>query len=157
MIKKLDHQNIATARKIREVFQVSYAVEAELLKADDFPPLKRPLEGFTGSSNDFFGFYLETQLAGVVEVDQRNESVHIQSLVVQPKFFRRGIGRALVAFVFSNYEAPLFTVETGAANKPASELYLTTGFTKIKEFNTDHGIRKVRFEKPVDIDAVDLI
>ncbi|AVR44573.1 GNAT family N-acetyltransferase [Christiangramia fulva] len=148
MIKKLDHQNIATARKIRAVFQVSYAVEAELLKAADFPPLKRPLEGFTGSSNEFFGFFEEKELAGVMEIDEKKDSVHIQSLVVQPKFFRKGIGKKLVDFAFSNYKTKLFTVETGAANGPATNLYLQTGFTKLEEFDTDHGIRKVRFEKP---------
>lgn len=157
MIKKLDVQNLATAKQIRAVFQISYAVEAEILKAEDFPPLKRPLEKFIESSNDFYGYFEENELAGVMEIDQRNESVHIQSLVVQPKFFRKGIGKELVNFAFRNYKTELFTVETGAANKPASELYLTTGFTKIKEFNTDHGIRKVRFEKPVDIEPVDLI
>lgn len=149
MIKKLDHQNDLMAQKIRKVFQVSYAVEAEILKADDFPPLKRPLEGFTGSSNEFYGFFEENELAGVMEIDQKKDSVHIQSLVVQPEFFRKGIGRALVNFAFDKYVTHLFTVETGAANGPATNLYLRTGFSKIKEFDTDHGIRKVRFEKAI--------
>ncbi len=147
MIKTLDHNKISTAKKIRAVFQISYAVEAELLNAVDFPPLKRPIEAFNQSNNDFFGYFFKEELAAVIEVDQKTDSVHIQSLVVQPKFFRRGIGRKLVNFVLENYETPIFTVETGAENAPATELYLRTGFSKIEEFDTDHGIRKVRFEK----------
>ena len=150
MIKKLDHKNLTTARNIRAVFQISYVVEANLLKASDFPPLKRPLEGFTESNNEFFGYFKDDELAGVVEVDKKVDSVHIQSLVVQPNFFRQGIGRALVNFVFQNYNPPLFTVETGAENGPATKLYLQTGFTKIREFDTEHGIRKARFEKQPD-------
>lgn len=147
MIKKLDHQNLATAKNIRTLFQVSYAVEAELLKAKDFPPLKRPLEAFFICKNDFFGYFQNNELAAVMEIDQKKDSVHIQSLVVQPKFFRKGIGKALVNFAFEKYRTDLFTVETGAANGPATKLYLRTGFTKIKEFDTVHGIKKVRFEK----------
>ena len=47
MIKQLQHTNINTAKTMKAVFQVSYKVEAELLGATDFPPLKRPLEGYT--------------------------------------------------------------------------------------------------------------
>lgn len=147
MIKKIDHKDLDTAREIRAVFQASYAVEARLLKASDFPPLKRPLEGFTESSTEFFGYYSTGKLSGVVEVDQKTDKVHIQSLVVQPEFFRQGIGRALVNFVFENYSTPLFTVETGAENGPATRLYLQTGFMKLEEYETGHGIRKARFEK----------
>lgn len=147
MIKKLDHKNNDVAREIREVFQVSYAVEAKLLKAKDFPPLKRTLAGFLESNNEFFGCFLNNELAAVMEIDKKKDSVHIQSLVVKPNFFRKGIGRKLVNFAFSKYQKQLLTVETGLENGPATALYLKTGFSKVREYDTDHGIRKVRFEK----------
>ena len=56
MIKKLQNNNLATAKKIRSVFQASYKIEAKLLKATDFPPLKRPLENYLKSTTAFFGF-----------------------------------------------------------------------------------------------------
>ena len=146
MIKKIDHTQLHTARAIRKIFQVSYAVEAELLKAIDFPPLKRNLAAFLESKNDFFGFFSEGQLAGVVEVDAKKDATHIQSLVVDPHFFRQGIGTALVRFVLKYYECQLFTVETGLENGPATALYRNFGFVPIYEYDTDHGIRKVRFE-----------
>ena len=146
MIKKIDHTQLHMARAIRKIFRVSYAVEAELLKAIDFPPLKRSLAAFLESKNDFFGFFSEGQLAGVVEVDVEKDATHIQSMVVDPQYFRQGIGTALVRFVLKHYDCERFTVETGLENGPATALYRNFGFVPIHEYDTDHGIRKVRFE-----------
>ena len=145
VITPLDHTRKPVAERIRQLFQASYAVEAKLLQAEDFPPLKRPLEGFTGSKNAFFGFYRDSVLAGAVEVDPSGEAVHIQSLVVHPEYFRQGIGRALVDYVLRTYNAPAFTVETGLGNAPATALYKALGFQEVRQWDTDHGVRKIRF------------
>jgi len=149
MIEKLQNQEIEVSRQIRSVFQLSYAVEAVLLKAIDFPPLKRPLESFLESRNVFFGYIENEELAGVVEVELNKDSTGIRSLVVCPKYFRRGIGRALVQFVFDEFDAELFVVETGVDNGPAIELYKKLGFKEVKQWDTDIGIRKVKFERHV--------
>lgn len=153
MIRKLDHHIPDISRDIREVFQSSYAIEAKLLGATDFPPLKRPLEGFITSSNDFYGFFFSGTLAGVVEVVPGTASTHIQSLVVLPRFFRMGIGKALVQFVLGTYLASRYTVETGLQNLPATQLYLRCGFRESGQYDTDHGVRKVRFEMHRDPSA----
>ncbi|MCX2720013.1 GNAT family N-acetyltransferase [Lentiprolixibacter aurantiacus] len=139
------------AKQIQLLFRASYAIEAQLLGADDFPPLKRELESYMQSKNTFYGYYSEGNLAAAMEIDARPKSTHIQSLVVHPDYFRRGIGRALVNFVFENYTSEVFTVETGAANGPATELYLKCGFEERYKYNTDHGIRKVRFQKQIKV------
>lgn len=149
MIKRLSNKEPETANSIYSVFQVSYAVEAKLLRATNFPPLQRKPEGFINSDNDFFGYFQDQELAAVIEIDHKEDSTHIQSLVVDPKFFRQGIGRKLVEFVFDIYKTNLFTVETGAENGPATQLYRKYGFIEIKQYETDHGIRKVRFEKRI--------
>ncbi len=147
MIKKIPNNEIETAKKIRRVFQISYPIEAELLKATYFPPLHRKLEDFVNSINDFFGYYKDQELVAVIEIDHKKDSTHIQSLVVDPEFFRQGIAQELIEFVFNTYESELFTVETGAANGPASKLYRKLNFTEVKQYETDHGIRKVSFQK----------
>lgn len=149
MIKKLDNKDIGIANNIRSVFQVSYPVEAELLNATDFPPLKRSLESYLNSNNEFFGYFKNQELAGVIEIDQDNTSTHIQSLVVNPKFFRQGIARKLIEFIFNSFDTKLFTVETGVKNGPATKLYRKFDFIEVRQWNTDHGIRKIRFEKKV--------
>ncbi len=139
------------ALKIREVFQASYAVEAKLLKAEkNFPPLKRPLAGYIESDNSFYGYHEGVALAAVIEIKEANESTHIQSLVVDPVFFRKGIASKLLRFLFENFDSEVFTVETGAANNPAIKLYERFGFSLAKKWMTEFGIEKVAFEKRSD-------
>ena len=147
MIKQLDNSNIGVATIMMQVFMESYAIEANLLDTKDFPPLKRPLDGYTESTNEFYGYYEDEQLGGVIEIVEKPEHTHIQSLVVSPKFFRRGIGSKLIQHAFKHYNSDLFMVETGAKNGPAIQLYERLGFTLIKEFDTIHGIIKVRLER----------
>jgi ribosomal protein S18 acetylase RimI-like enzyme len=149
MIKKLDHTNSSIAEKIRTVFQDSYTVEAQLLKATDFPPLQRSLENFIKCDTTFLGIFKSGELAGVIEVDTKGTITHIQSLVVHPKFFKQGIAQTLLEFVFTTYDSALFTVETGVENGPATQLYQKFGFTEVKQWDTDHGVRKIRFEKRI--------
>ena len=150
MIEKLQHNDIAISNQIHAVFQLSYAVEAKLLGVTDFSPLKRPLESYRNSGNVFFGYLAKTELAGVIEIELTDKHIDINSLVVDPKFFRRGIARKLLEFIFNRFDAQLFIVETGVDNKPATELYKKLGFKEIKQWNTDFGIRKAQFEKRVN-------
>lgn len=147
MIQQLQNKDSHISNKIRSVFQASYAIEAELLNATDFPPLKRAVESYRETDNSFFGYSKNGELAGVVEIHETKDYTHIQSLVVHPRFFRQGIAGSLLKFVFSSFDSELFMVETGVDNGPAIKLYEKFGFKEVKQWNTDHGIRKVRFEK----------
>jgi len=147
MIQRLDHTTKATAKHIHHVFKKSYAVEAELLGVIDFPPLKRTISVFLECKNVFLGFYMDENLAAVIEVASINKATHIQSLVVLPTHFKMGIASALLSFVISAYPSKIFSVETGLKNFPAIALYKKFGFIETKQWDTYHGVRKVRFEK----------
>lgn len=149
MIKKLLHTKTNIAQDIRQLFQESYAVEAELLNAIDFPPLKRPLEDFMSSANTFYGYFKNDELAGAIEISDKLDFIHIQSLVVKPSHFRNGIGRQLMQFAMDTHLSKLYIVETGVANLPVVKLYETLGFIEIDQWDTDHNVRKVRFEKRI--------
>ena len=58
MKEKLKNNKIEVSKQIRSLFQLSYAVEAKLLDATDFPPLRQTLDSYLKSDNLFFG-YLE--------------------------------------------------------------------------------------------------
>ncbi|WP_072994536.1 GNAT family N-acetyltransferase [Pseudozobellia thermophila] len=146
MIEELQHYTLDTAKQIRRVFQASYKIEAELLKATDFPPLKRPLEAYLKCDSRFFGYTKQGQLAGVIEIGHNAEFTHVRSLVVHPHFFRQGIAKALMEFTLNSFDSSLFAVETGLKNGPASHLYKKLGFTEVEQWDTDHGVRKVKFE-----------
>lgn len=150
MIEKLQNINIEIANQIHSVFQLSYAVEAKLLDVTNFPPLKRPLESYLKSNNMFFGYLVNKELAGIIEIEHNNKYTDINSLVVNPTFFRRGIARKLLEFVFKRFDSKLFIVETGVNNRPANELYKKVGFKEIKQFDTAFGIRKILFERRIN-------
>ncbi|RIA09262.1 acetyltransferase (GNAT) family protein [Flavobacteriaceae bacterium MAR_2010_72] len=147
MIEKLQHRDIEVSKTIRSVFQLSYAVEAKLLNATDFPPLKRSLHNYVNSPTQFFGYIKDGELAGVIEIEHNHTLTSIHSLVVHPKFFRQGIAKMLMEFIFNTFKSALFEVETGLANEPAKALYKTLGFKETKQWDTDHGIRKIKFER----------
>ena len=149
MIQKLNHKRIPISEQIRAVFQVSYPVEAALLKAVNFPTLHRSLNDFLNSETEFFGYWKEQELAAVIEVKREPASTHIQSLVVAPQFFRQGLASALLEFVLNSYHTSTFTVETGLANGPATDLYQRFLFKEVSQYDTEHGIRKIRFEKKI--------
>ena len=150
MIKRLENDDIEVSKRIRTVFQSSYKVEAKLLNAIDFPPLKRPLKSYVNSNTEFFGYLKDGELAGVIEIEHNNSFTDINSLVVSPTFFRQGIARKLMEFVFNTFDSNLFVVETGLENRPANELYKKFDFKEVKQWNTDHGIRKIKFERRIN-------
>ena len=147
MIIKIDNKRNAIAKEIRNIFQSSYAIEAEMLKAIDFPPLKRTISQFLNSHSEFYAYYFNQNIAGLIEIKNNQDLTHIQSLVVYPKYFRKGIGRKLVQFVLDTYKSIIFTVETGVDNHPAIKLYISLGFEEQNQWDTNHGVRKVKFKK----------
>ena len=149
MIIRINNKRNRIAKEIRDIFQVSYTVEAEILKAIDFPPLKRTISQFLSSNSEFYAYYLTQNIAGVIEVKNNQDLTHIQSLVVYPKYFRNGIGSKLVQFILDTYKSKIFTVETGLGNHPAIKLYKSFDFQEQGQWDTNHGVRKVRFEKRI--------
>jgi ribosomal protein S18 acetylase RimI-like enzyme len=147
MIEKLKNSDLEIAKKMRLIFQASYKVEATLLNVTNFPPLKRPLENYTESNTEFYGYSINEVLAAVVEIDTNNNYILIRSLVVHPDFFRQGIAGKLIKFVFETFKSNLFVVETGLENGPATKLYEKFGFVEVHQWDTNHGIRKIKFEK----------
>ena len=147
MISKINHKELETATEIHQIFQVSYLVEAKLLKAQNFPPLNRAVSNIVSSTSEFYAIRKNDILAGLIEVDSEGDCTDINSLVVHPSYFRKGVAKKLMGFILASKNASLFTVETGVENKPAIALYKGLGFRKEKEWDTSFGIRKIKLIK----------
>ena len=87
MIEKLKNSDLKIAKKMHLVFQASYKVEAKLLNATNFPPLKRPLENYTESNTEFYGYSIKEVLAAVVEIDTNNNLHTYKKFSSTPRFF----------------------------------------------------------------------
>ena len=145
MIKLLHHQESYTAKQIYQTFQVSYAVEAGLLGSDDFPPLKRTVKNIMGSNTTFYGYLKKDVLMAVMEIRINPTYIHIQSLTVDPLYFRQGIWNSLLNFAIDSFPSETYKVETGLGNIPAIRMYENFGFIKEKVWMTDVGIEKIAF------------
>ena len=145
MIIPLDNTKLEIGKQIRSLFQVSYKIEAALLKADDFPPLKRPLKDFLNCENEFYGYENNQEIVAIVELKYSGSNCHVQSLVVHPNYFRKGFGKNLMHFVLQKMEVNTFTVETGFDNFPARQLSKSLGFKENGDYDTVFGIKKIKF------------
>ncbi len=149
MIKLLHQQEPSVAKQIYQTFQVSYTVEAGLLGSDNFPPLKRTVKDIIKSNTSFYGYLKKDVLMAVMEIKTNKNHVHIQSLTVDPTYFRQGIGNSLLNFAIDAFPSEAFTVETGLGNIPAIRLYENFGFIRQKIWMTEVGIEKIAFLLPV--------
>ena len=140
----LEHNSTGVATEIYDVFQLSYKVEAGLVGIEDFPPLRRSASLIQSSNSQFFGQRIGGDLAAVVESTDDGENLSIDSLVVHPQYFRRGLASQLLQSLLETVSWQHACVETAAANDPALELYRKFGFSETKRWKTADGIEKVR-------------
>jgi GNAT superfamily N-acetyltransferase len=144
MINLLDPGRREIASQIHAVFQRSYREEAKLIGATLFPPLLRTKKQIAVSAGSFLGTWMESDLAAVVEYTYNASNLSIDSLVVEPKFFRGGLASELLEALFDRYQWQTAEVETAVLNKPAIALYLRFGFVEAERWMIDCGIAKVR-------------
>lgn len=151
MIESLDQQNPETAAQIHNVLQAAYRHEAELIGADDFPPLKRSRAHIQQSSTRFLGIWVASDLAAVLEFRTTATVVSIDSLAVDPAYFRRGLARQLLEHLVREEDWNLVEVETASDNEPAISLYHQWGFKESGAWKTGEGILKVRLVLTKDV------
>ncbi|WP_286235385.1 GNAT family N-acetyltransferase [Thalassotalea sediminis] len=143
MITKLTMSNELVARQVYRVFQRSYKIEATLIGVDKFPPLFRPLADFVDSQTEFYGVIDGDALTAVIEVSADGEYLMIDSLVVDPDYFKQGLAGKLLQFVMEYTSFNKLIVETATLNKPAIRLYQKYGFCINRYYTPAHGIEKV--------------
>lgn len=144
IIEKIDHRKKKTAQQIYSVFQRSYSIEADLLGVTSFPPLLNTVQDISNRKTDFYGYWHDHELAAVAELDVSAELADICSFVVDPAFFRQGVGSRLLDAVLGHFPDRDKVVETGVDNHPAIALYKKKGFREESRWLTEIGIAKIR-------------
>jgi ribosomal protein S18 acetylase RimI-like enzyme len=143
MITKLEHSNENVAEQIFTVFQNSYQVEANIIGTIDFPPLRRSAKNIANSTTQFYGFSENKCLAAVIEIVIEDKCLSIDSLTVDPAYFRKGIANQLISYVLDSLDYSEAVVETAVVNIPAIKLYKKHGFVEFKKWTPSHGIEKI--------------
>ncbi|NQZ26898.1 MAG: GNAT family N-acetyltransferase [Colwellia sp.] len=143
MIKKLDNSNTDVANKIFTIFQNSYKIEAELIGAVVFPPLLRSAKDIENSTTLFYGFSENDCLAAIIEIVIEDKHLDINSLTVDPNYFKKGIASKLISYVLGITDFSKAIVETAVVNIPAINLYKKHGFVEFKKWTPSHGIEKI--------------
>lgn len=143
MIKKLDNSSEEVANKIFTIFQNAYEIEAQLIGVLDFPPLLRSAKDIKNSTTLFYGFSENECLAAIIEITIEGKHLAIDSLTVDPSYFRQGIADKLISYVLDIMDFSDAIVETAVVNIPAIHLYQKHGFVEFKRWTPSHGIQKL--------------
>ncbi|MBM88504.1 MAG: GNAT family N-acetyltransferase [Gammaproteobacteria bacterium] len=129
-VEKLDHTSSEVAKKIWELFQLGYQVEADLLQIRQFPPLERSCANIGMNDSEFFGIWVHKVLIASIEISKVETTLLIDSLVVNPEYFRQGFATALLTQVLNKFSCEEFRVNTAAKNVHALALYKKVGFVE---------------------------
>jgi ribosomal protein S18 acetylase RimI-like enzyme len=143
LITILDNTAPEVAKQIHNIFQDSYKIEAQLIGIINFPPLSRSVQDIEKSKTIFYGYCENKCLAAVLEVSLEDKCLSIDSLTVDPKYFRKGIANKLISYVLNINDFSEAVVETAVVNIPAIKLYKKHGFVEFKRWTPSHGIEKL--------------
>jgi GNAT superfamily N-acetyltransferase len=124
----------ALAAELVAVARAAYAVEARLI-GHDVPVADARADGLA-----WWGCRDTDGLLGAVGVRATAELVDVESLVVAPRAFRRGVGSTLVAHVVAQAAGRRVVVATGRDNAPARTLYERAGFTVAGHAEVEPGL-----------------
>ncbi|MBA3824856.1 MAG: GNAT family N-acetyltransferase [Ktedonobacterales bacterium] len=149
-MRPLDLRDEALAARLLAMQQEAYAIEAAMIGLWEIPPLTESLAELRASHEHFTGYFVGEVLAGAVATERAGDVVEVSRLIVLPAFFRRGIGRALLAHVVAaNPDARRLRVATGTLNAPAVALYQGFGFVEQGRREVAPGVWVTHFEKAV--------
>lgn len=148
MIERINIQDPSVAQGVVELQRDSYQVEATLLGVPSIPPMHDTVESLTNSCEIFLGYLEDGHLCGILAYQAEGAEVDICRVAVHPEHFRKGIARALLAYLeATELSTRRFVVQTGAANTPAVTLYEKAGFQFVGEEEVEPHLFLKKFEK----------
>lgn len=91
-----------------------------------------------------FGAFDDSELVGIIGT--KNKGQHISLFFINPKYHRKGIGRNLFDYAYSNQTVAQITVNSSTF---AVRFYENLGFTKAAEEQVTNGLRYTPMIKSV--------
>lgn len=91
-----------------------------------------------------FGAFDDSELIGIIGT--KNKGQHISLFFINPKYHRKGIGRNLFDYAYSNQTVAQMTVNSSSF---AVRFYENLGFTKAAEEQVTNGLRYTPMIKSV--------
>lgn len=150
MIRKIDITDPIFAKEVLNIQIPSYKVEAKLIGFDEIPPLKDTVDSLQKCGENFYGYYINDKLSGVISIKIENGVMDVHRLFVHPKHFRKGIAKMLLDFVETNETGfETIIVTTGSHNVPAINFYQKNGFSKTKEIKVAERLSVTLFDKKI--------
>jgi len=155
IIIKLNLNNDETLKNVLELQETSYKIEAKIIDFYELPPLKDTVDSIRTCEENFYGYFIDGILAGIVSYKTIKNIIDIHRVAVHPCFFRRGISEKLLSFV-EKLETDInkVVVCTGKENIPAVCLYLKNGYKKTKDIEISNNIYITKFEKILYVNYV---
>jgi ribosomal protein S18 acetylase RimI-like enzyme len=149
LVNLIDHKELSAAEEIVRLQKASYIIEAELINFMQIPPILEDPEDIINSTEIYYGYYLENNLAGIISYTIENDVLDICKVAVHPNYFKKGIATQLIKFIQQRPNIRSIIVSTGLKNTPAVNLYISQGFIKTAEHEVVEGLFIACFEKQV--------
>ena len=139
--------NERTAQEIIRIQLPAYRIEADIIGFDGIPQLQDTPASILACGETFLGFRISEEWAGFLSYEQKDGTLDICRLIVDPARFRQGIARQLVQAAISEAAGNKVTVSTGLANIPALKLYESLGFKPYGETGIAPGVSLCHLER----------
>ncbi len=147
-IKPLDLNDVTIVNSIIDLQVQSYGIESKLI-GFKIPRLEDDIESIQDSGEQFYGYYDDGQLVGIISYQIEEDIVDIHRLAVYPNYFGKGIATALYTHINSIFKENKQIVATGKKNEPALAFYKKNGFEVIEEIQIEEGLMIVKLEKAI--------
>jgi ribosomal protein S18 acetylase RimI-like enzyme len=148
-IRAIERNNPNEWMRLHQLQQDAYRVEAQWLGVDPetFFPVRESLDSLMKTSDDCLAAVKAGSIVGAIYFERQKSSILISKLVVDPRFFRLGIAKALLQACLELHPREEFQVGTGARNLPAIRLYESFRFQIFKRETVEGALEIVKLKR----------